>query len=329
MLHAFDHRSSTTSYSDFISSSDSLSPVSSISTPELSQNNPPHYYHPNFPCSSPSADLVLASADLTSCWFAINSTQIFSRHPESFGSDKVFKPIGLHHSRPVYLLQETKSLIELILQCMVGDSLPDFDKVPFATIVSALEVASDKYNLAQMEKICLLALSAYCQEKPIHVFVLASHYSCDWLARIAAEYSISHDLENDEFKDILMVDTHHTLVKLHRSRVKLAQDLVGIIRFNSSSHSTCHYSRDQKSISSSYKSSLREHGFLGQNWLRQARTRVMKRINRPNVNLRLLLNEEILKPSIRALGCCNCSEELMSMCEEVIENWERVNKRVL
>ncbi|EGG03095.1 uncharacterized protein MELLADRAFT_72637 [Melampsora larici-populina 98AG31] len=328
MLNTFDHKSSATAYSDLFSSSDGLSPISLNSTTELSHNNSPHYYHPNFPASSPSADIVLASADFPSCWFAIDSAQIFSRRPESFGSDSVFKAIGLHQSRPVFLLQESKSLVELILQCMVGDSLPNFDKVPFSMIVSALEVASDKYHLAQMEKICLLALSAYCQEKPIQVFVLASHYSCDWLARVAAQCSVSCDLENDEFKDILMVDTHAALVKLHRSRVKAARDLVGKMKFKSSCHSAYDYPRKTKSTSS-YDSSSREHDFLVEKWLAEARTRVIKRINHPDVNLRLLLNEEILRPSIRALGCSKCTEELMCICEEVIEKWERVNKRVL
>lgn len=327
MLNTFDHKSSATTYSDSISSSDSLSPISLNPTVELSQIHRPHYYHSNFPASCPSADLVLASADIPSCWFAIDSAKIFSRRPEHFESDKVFRPIGLHQSRPVFLLQESKSLVELILQCMVGDSLPDFGKVPFSMIVAALEVASDKYHLAQMEKLCLLALSAYCQEKPIHVFVLASHYSCDWLARVAAEYSISCDLEDDQFKDILMVDTHRTLAKLHCSRVEAAQDLVSKLRFKSSRHSACDYPRKRKSTSS-HKSSAREHDLLGENWLSEARARVLKRINRPNVNLRSLLNEEILRPSIRALGCCNCSEALMSMCEEAIENWELVNKRM-
>ncbi|KAG0144230.1 hypothetical protein CROQUDRAFT_660299 [Cronartium quercuum f. sp. fusiforme G11] len=326
MLTAFDHALTDQSQSRLIAQATKLSSIQSDSSRPFSQKLS-YYYHPLFPCFSSTADVVLASVETPSCYFAVESSQIFSRRPESFGSGGPFKPIGFHHSRPIFRLQEPKSVIELILQCMVGDCLPDFSKVPFSDIVEALEIASDKYHLAHMEKICLLALGAYCQEKPIHVFVLASHYSCDWLARAASQYTISCNLDDDELKDILMVETYQALAELQRSRVESALRLVRRLHFKPSHPTNCGSPLTSTTSCSHYSCTTR-HKFVASQFMSKARSRLIKRITRPDVNMRSLLSFEILRPAIRALTCESCIEELLTLCEDVSSKWDRVPKHI-
>jgi hypothetical protein len=159
---------------------------SDLRTPLPTLRSKSAYYHPNYhPADSPNADLVLASSDKISCWFAISRAQLFCH-------DDAFRSVGLElitpdSNLPLVKLGESRAVIEVILSCLQADTIPDFGHLDFRVLssvqsisasessltsthhqltltfaflflVSALEAAADKYRLVHMEKICLLAM---------------------------------------------------------------------------------------------------------------------------------------------------------------------------
>lgn len=134
LVSPHNHHLASSSSSSLATPATRLAFNSSTISRSSSQTRLSHYYHPSFPFSSPEADLVLASADLPSCWFAIKSSIIFGSHPHQIGPRRPFKFIGTDRSRRVYSLQVSKEVVELILQCLVGNTLPDFRQIPFSLI---------------------------------------------------------------------------------------------------------------------------------------------------------------------------------------------------
>ncbi|CAH7685412.1 hypothetical protein PPACK8108_LOCUS19928 [Phakopsora pachyrhizi] len=174
------------------------------------------YYHPNYPPSSPKANLVLASSDSDSCWFAINCKNLFCM-------DDAFCSVGLEivtpdSNLPLIKLGESCEVIEVILACLQPDTLPDFGNIDFRVLVSALEATADKYCLVHIEKI------AYYRTHPVEVYTLASHYSCRWLAEVASKYTLKVNITQPEYQDILTSENYDA--KLHKSRINIAKSIV-------------------------------------------------------------------------------------------------------
>ncbi|KAH9824872.1 hypothetical protein DFH28DRAFT_942065 [Melampsora americana] len=196
---------------------DIRSPLSALRTSDA-------YYHPSYPATSPDVDLVLASSDNLPCWFAVNKSKLFC-HTDTFRS------VGLEqltpdNNLPLVQLGENRDVIEVMLACLEADSLPDFGKVDFRVIVSALEAAADKYRLIHTEKICLLALGAYCATNPVEVYTLASHYYCRWLAEAASEHTLRLDITQPDYQDILTSENYIPLIDLHQYRIQSAKLII-------------------------------------------------------------------------------------------------------
>ncbi|KAI8450415.1 hypothetical protein BY996DRAFT_6417386 [Phakopsora pachyrhizi] len=70
------------------------------------------YYHPNYPPSSPKANLVLASSDSDSCLEIVT--------PDS--------------NLPLIKLGESRKVIKVILACLQPDTLPDIGNIDFRVL---------------------------------------------------------------------------------------------------------------------------------------------------------------------------------------------------
>ncbi|CAH7689802.1 hypothetical protein PPACK8108_LOCUS24943 [Phakopsora pachyrhizi] len=248
------------------------------------------YYHPNYPPSSPKANLVLTSSDSDSCWFAINCKNLFCR-------DDAFCSVGLEivtpdSNLPLIKLGESREVIEVILACLQPDTLPDFGNIDFRVLVSALEAAADKYCLVHIEKMCLLALGAYYRTHPVEVYTLASHYSCRWLAEVASKYTLKVNITQPEYQDILTSENYDVLVSLHKSRINIAKSIV--------------LSQTIAVESNSYK--IEE---LEELWA-EASEQIALRITRPSNNFQQLFAPELELALSRFPKCAKCYAALLA-----------------
>ncbi|CAH7686915.1 hypothetical protein PPACK8108_LOCUS21626 [Phakopsora pachyrhizi] len=253
------------------------------------------YYHPNYPPSSPKANLVLTSSDSDSCWFAINCKNLFFR-------DDAFCSVGLEivtpdSNLPLIKLGESCEVIKVILACLQPDTLPDFGNIDFRVLVSALEAAADKYCLVHIEKMCLLALGFVLFGflyffSPLEVYTLASHYSCQWLAEVASKYTLKVNITQPEYQDILTSENYDVLVSLHKSRINIAKLIV--------------LSQTIAVESNSYK--IEE---LKELWA-EASEQIALRITRPSNNFQQLFAPELELALSRFTKCAKCYAALLA-----------------
>ncbi|EGF99415.1 uncharacterized protein MELLADRAFT_73412 [Melampsora larici-populina 98AG31] len=253
------------------------------------------YYHPAYPANSPDVDLVLASSDHVPCWFAVNKSKLFC-HTDTFRS------VGLEqltpdNNLPLVQLGESRDVIEVMLACLEADSLPDFGKLDFRVIVSALEAAADKYRLIHTEKICLLALGAYCATNPVEVYTLASHYYCRWLAEAASEHTLNLDITQPDYQDILTSENYIPLLDLHQSRIQSAKLII----------------QNQAIESHGDKCDISK---LQAFWA-DASLRIISRITSPALDIDQLFEPE-MKLAVQELSpCLNCYSILVQIRDQV------------
>ncbi|KAG0144465.1 hypothetical protein CROQUDRAFT_47295 [Cronartium quercuum f. sp. fusiforme G11] len=293
-----NNRSTTTTSSSSSSGFDLRSPLSTLRSTTTS------YYHPSY-CLSNSidVDLVLSSSDEIPCWFAINKSKLF-------GHTDIFKSVGLEqltpdHHLPLVQLGESRDVIELILTCSEADSIPDFTKIEFNVLVSALEAAADKYKLIHTEKICLLALGAYCTTNPVQVYTLAIHYNCKWLAEAASEHTLSLNINHPDYQDILTSEGYAPLMELHQYRISKAKQIIEAIMIPKT------------------KESLKLSNF----WINSSQ-RLVDRIDNPILNI-----DEIFKPelhlAIQELNpCLKSYSDLIDIRDQIRNECNHIRKRV-
>jgi len=266
------------------------------------------YYHPNYhPADSPNADLVLASSDKISCWFAISRAQLFCH-------DDAFRSVGLElitpdTNLPLVKLGESRAVIEVILSCLQADTIPDFGHLDFRVLMSALEAAADKYRLVHMEKICLLAMGAYCSTHPVEVYTLASHYSCRWLTEAASEHTLSLDINQSKYRDILSSENHSALLELHRHRIETAKTIVRSLQIGSQSG---HEHRAE----------------LEKFWAGALKT-IVGKIQRPDVDFQTLFAPELHNALLEFPSCARCYAALVKLQNRAEKEWLTVRKSVL
>ncbi|KAH9455866.1 hypothetical protein MJO28_005902 [Puccinia striiformis f. sp. tritici] len=266
------------------------------------------YYHPNYhPADSGNVDLVLASSDKISCWFAISRAQLFCH-------DDAFRSVGLElitpdTNLPLVKLGESRAVIEVILSCLEADTIPDFGHLDFRVLMSALEAAADKYQLVHMEKICLLAMGAYCRTHPVEVYTLASHYSCRWLTEAASEHTLSLDINQPEYRDILSSENHSALLELHRHRLEAAKR---IIRSLTISHHSGHEHRQE----------------LTTFWKKSAQ-RIESKITGADPDFKNLFGSELQSALNEFPNCARCYASLIKLQNRAEKDWSTVRKTVL
>ncbi|KNZ52030.1 uncharacterized protein VP01_3720g1 [Puccinia sorghi] len=275
------------------------------------------YYHPNYhPADSPNVDLVLASSDKISCWFAISRAQLFCH-------DDAFRSVGLElitpdTNLPLVKLGESRAVIEVILSCLQADTIPDFGHLDFRVLMSALEAAADKYRLVHMEKICLLAMGfptlnvqyrAYCKTHPVEVYTLASHYSCRWLTEAASEHTLSLDINQPKYRDILSSENHSDLLELRRYRIETAKTIVRSLQIGSQSG---HEHRAE----------------LEQFWVRAVES-IVGKIQWPDVDFKTLFAPELHNALLEFPSCARCYAALVKLQNRAEKEWLTIRKSVL
>ncbi|WAR54455.1 hypothetical protein PtB15_4B72 [Puccinia triticina] len=266
------------------------------------------YYHPSYhPADSPNVDLVLASSDKISCWFAISRAQLFCH-------DDAFRSVGLElitpdTNLPLVKLGESRAVIEVILSCLQADTIPDFGHLDFRVLMSALEAAADKYRLVHMEKICLLAMGAYCQTHPVEVYTLASHYSCRWLTEAASEHTLSLDINQPKYRDILSSENHSALLELHRYRTEAAKTIL-------------------RSLQISAQSGHEHRAELESFWARSAAT-IETKILRPDTDFKALFTPELHNALIQFPSCARCYAAIVRLQNRAEKDWLAVRRAVL
>ncbi|KAA1081384.1 hypothetical protein PGT21_034996 [Puccinia graminis f. sp. tritici] len=281
---------------------------SDLRTPLPTLRSKSAYYHPNYhPADSPNADLVLASSDKISCWFAISRAQLFCH-------DDAFRSVGLElitpdTNLPLVKLGESRAVIEVILSCLQADTIPDFGHLDFRVLMSALEAAADKYRLVHMEKICLLAMGAYCRTHPVEVYTLASHYSCRWLTEAASENTLSLDINQSKYRDILSSENHSALLELHRHRIDKAKTIV-------------------RSLQISVQSGHEHRAELERFWARSKDT-ILAKIVRPDVDFKTLFAPELQAALLKFPNCARCYATLIRLQNRAEKDWLAVRKSVL
>ncbi|PLW20305.1 hypothetical protein PCANC_08492 [Puccinia coronata f. sp. avenae] len=266
------------------------------------------YYHPSYhPADSPDADLVLASADKISCWFAINRAHLFCH-------DDAFRSVGLElitpdTNLPLVKLGESRAVIEVILSCLQADTIPDFGHLDFRVLMSALEAAADKYRLVHMEKICLLAMGAYCKTHPVEVYTLASHYSCRWLTEAASEHTLSLDINQPEYQDILSSENHSALLELHHHRIEMAKMIVRSLQIGAQGG--------------------HEHRAELETFWANAMEVILSKIVRPDVDFKALFTPELHAALLQFPSCARCYASLVKLQNRAEKEWATVRKSVL
>lgn len=265
------------------------------------------YYHPNYhPSDSPNVDLVLASSDKISCWFAIDRAQLFCH-------DDAFRSVGLElitpdTNLPLVKLGESRAVIEVILACLQADTIPDFGQIDFRVLMSALEAAADKYRLVHMEKICLLAMGAYCRTHPVEVYTLASHYACRWLTEAASKHTLSLDINQPKYRDILSSENHSALLELHQHRIDTAKSLI------SSQKITTHAGHDHLSRLQSF-------------WA-GACDGIVASISTPDVDFQSIFEPTLQSALDRFPDCARCYAALNEIRNQVEKEWRNVRKTI-
>ncbi|KAH9455892.1 hypothetical protein Pst134EB_012121 [Puccinia striiformis f. sp. tritici] len=148
-----------------------------------------------------------------------------------FCHDDAFRSVGLElitpdTNLPLVKLGESRAVIEVILSCLEADTIPGFRSSRLPCPHVCTRGCGRQVPTSPHGKICLLAMGAYCRTHPVEVYTLASHYSCRWLTEAASEHTLSLDINQPEYRDILSSENHSALLELHRHRLEAAKRII-------------------------------------------------------------------------------------------------------
>ena len=190
------------------------------------------------PFDDPKADVILRSSDYTD--FRCYKLLLAFASPTFFeGMFNLPQPTQDHSmgetkdGLPVIPVAENCHVLENLLRLCYPSTIVDPPVLPTLEDVRAVLEATIKYGMERLEQRVRKVLVAlrFVESEPMRVFGIACHFRLEKEARIAAKYTLRHEIEQlpyvAELEDMTGGD-HYRLLEYHSECGRVARTVAGV-----------------------------------------------------------------------------------------------------